>query len=166
MLKIVYYINVIKQIKNFISNKESNSLINFHKENFNLNNTYCKKFRQTEVIECDYILNNPLIKEIHLKLYKFIKSIDTNYTINYFEIVKWLENASQGKHTDYDYHPYTSILYLNDTFEGGETLVKDKIVTPEKCKLISFEGDKLIHSVNEVTKGERYTIPCWYKKIL
>ena len=86
-----------------------------------------------------------------------------DYEINYFEIVKWLQNESQDKHKDFSFHPYTSILYLNDNFKGGETVVDDKVIKPEKCKLISFEGNKIIHGVNTITKGERYTVPCWYK---
>tara|TARA_R110000803_G_scaffold210692_1_gene283263 strand:+ start:1174 stop:1647 length:474 start_codon:yes stop_codon:yes gene_type:complete len=156
---------VVKEIDDFISNKESTSLINFHKENFNLNSSYCKKHRETEVIQCMNILDNILINKLFVKLYKLIKSINTNCTINYFEIVKWSKNEFQDKHIDFDFHPYTSILYLNDNFKGGETVVKNKIINPKKCKLISFEGNKLIHSVNKIIEGERYTVPCWYKKI-
>ena len=42
-------------------------------------------------------------------------------------------------------------------------MVGDEIIKPEKNKLISFEGNKIIHSVNTITEGERYTIPCWYR---
>ena len=38
-----------------------------------------------------------------------------------------------------------------------------KIVELKKCKLIAFNGDKIEHEVNKITKGIRYTIPCWYK---
>ena len=64
---------------------------------------------------------------------------------------------------DFDYHPYTSILYLNDNYTGGETIVDGTTIIPEKNKLIGFEGDKMTHSVNEITEGTSYTIPCWYK---
>ena len=38
-----------------------------------------------------------------------------------------------------------------------------KTISPKKCKLIGFEGNKITHKVNYITKGTRYTIPCWYK---
>jgi len=107
---------------------------------------------------------NSLSKNVYSILNKHIESVDKNYEINYFEIVRWLKNESQDKHKDFVYHPYTSILYLNDNFNGGETVVGDKTIKPEKCKLISFEGSQIIHGVNTITEGERYTIPCWYRR--
>ena len=32
-----------------------------------------------------------------------------------------------------------------------------------KNKLIGFEGVNLTHSVNQITEGTRYTVPCWYR---
>jgi glutaredoxin-related protein len=153
----------MKETHNFISDKESNSLINFHKENFNLNNSYSKKHRETEVLQCAYMPKNSLVENMYSLLDNYIKTINKDYEINYFEIVKWPQNEFQDKHKDYSFHPYTSILYLNDNFNGGETVVDDKIIKPKKCKLISFEGNQIIHGVNTITKGERYTVPCWYK---
>ena len=153
----------MKETHNFISDKKSDSLINFHKENFNLNNSYSKKYRKTEVLQCVHMPKNFLVENIYSLLDNYIKTINKDYEINYFEIVKWLQNESQDKHKDFSFHPYTSILYLNDNFKGGETVVDDKVIKPEKCKLISFEGNKIIHGVNIITKGERYTVPCWYK---
>tara|TARA_R110000772_G_scaffold59194_1_gene134073 strand:+ start:3829 stop:4326 length:498 start_codon:yes stop_codon:yes gene_type:complete len=151
------------EIENFISNKEANYFINFHKKNFNLNNHFCIKHRETEIIQCNLILNNTKIKKMNNLLNKFVKKINKKYEINYFQIVKWPIYGFQPKHVDFDIHPYTSILYLNDDFEGGKTIVEDKIVELKKCKLIAFNGDKIEHEVNKITKGIRYTIPCWYK---
>mgnify|MGYP003112559718 CR=1 FL=1 len=150
----------MKEIKNFISSEESNKLIQFHEKNFNLNNKYCFMHRNTAV------MNHPMFTKftnIAKALTKFIKNINNNYVINYFQIVKWPMEESQGPHLDFDYHPYTSIIYLNDDFEGGETVVLDKTILPEKNKLISFEGNRILHKVNKITKGIRYTVPCWYK---
>ena len=102
--------------------------------------------------ECDHFIR------LHFAL--FVPEI----TRNAFFHVKWNTNQSQGTHQDFDYHPLTSILYLNDDFEGGETFVEDKIIKPKKGLMISFEGDKLKHGVKKIRKGIRYTIPCWYKR--
>ena len=41
--------------------------------------------------------------------------------------------------------------------------MEHKPIIPEKNKLIGFEGNKIIHKVNEIKKGSRYTLPCWYR---
>ena len=150
-------------LKNFISREEADYFINFHKENFNLNYRFCVKHRETDVMQCELLLNDAKIKKMNDMLSNFINKINEKYIINYFQIVKWPTYGYQSEHLDFTIHPYTSILYLNDDFEGGETVVEDEIVKPEKCKLIAFRGDKIKHRVNKITKGIRYTIPCWFK---
>ena len=148
------------EIKNFISNVQSVNLITFHKSHFDLNKENCLTHRNTQVI--DPPVTNQT-EQIYNMLTGFIKTINSNLQINYFQIVKWPTGESQPEHKDFDYHPYTSILYLNDNYTGGETIVDGTTIIPEKNKLIGFEGDKMTHSVNEITEGTRYTIPCWYK---
>ena len=148
------------EIKNFISNVQSDNLITFHKSHFDLNKENCLTHRNTQVIDPPV---TDQTKEIYNMLTGFIKTINSNLQINYFQIVKWPTGESQPEHKDFDYHPYTSILYLNDDYTGGETIVDGTTIIPEKNKLIGFEGDKMTHSVNEITEGTRYTIPCWYK---
>ena len=78
--------------------------------------------------------------------------------INYTEIVRWLEGEQQLVHKDFNYHSYTSILYLNDDYEGGQTKVFDEIVQIKKGTLITFKGADVMHSVLKIKKGERYTM--------
>ena len=148
------------EIKNFISNVQSDNIITFQKSYFDLNKENCFTHRNTQVI--DPPVTNQT-EQIYNMLTGFIKTINSNLQINYFQIVKWPTGESQPEHKDFDYHPYTSILYLNDDYTGGETIVDGTTIIPEKNKLIGFEGDKMTHSVNEITEGTRYTIPCWYK---
>ena len=153
--------NIFKK-ENFLSEKECKSLINFHKNNFNLNNKFSKKHYDTEVLLMYDMQNTSLFKKINNLLNSFIKSRNKKYKINYFELVKWFTNSDQKEHIDLDYHPYTSIIYLNDNYVGGETVVHNKVINPIKGKLVSFEGNKIFHKVNKITKGIRYTLPCWY----
>lgn len=148
-------------IKNFLPERKINNLIDFHKNNFDLRNNISKKHRNTEVLMCSDNLEN--FKDIEIILNNFIKKINKNYVINYFQLVKWPSGEFQQEHFDFEYHPYTTIIYLNDDFEGGETVVGSKTITPEKNKLIGFEGNKIVHKVNKINKGSRYTLPCWYK---
>ena len=153
--------NIFKK-ENFISEKECDSLINFHKNNFNLNNKFSKKHYDTEVLLIYDMQNTSLFKKINNLLNNFIKTHNEKYKINYFELVKWFTGSDQKQHVDLDYHPYTSIIYLNNNYIGGETVVENKVIKPKKGKLISFKGNKIFHKVNKVTKGIRYTLPCWY----
>ena len=68
----------------------------------------------------------------------------------------------QDEHIDFDHHTFTSILYLNDDFEGGQTVVGDKIIKPEKGKIIFFNGNQIKHKVLPIESGTRYTNPTWY----
>ena len=132
----------MKVIENFISSKEADYFINFHKKNFNLNNHFCIKHRETEVIQCGLVSNNAKIKKMNNILNKFVKKINKKYEINYFQIVKWPTYEFQPKHVDFDIHPYTSILYLNDDFEGGETYYEDgTLFSPITGRILYFNGN-------------------------
>ena len=98
----------MKEIKNFISNKQSDSLINFHKKNFNLNNSYSKKHRGTEVLQFMKMPKNSFIDNVYFILNKHIESINKNYEINYFEIVMTV------------FHLY---LYVSHAFGGNVLLL-------------------------------------------
>jgi predicted 2-oxoglutarate/Fe(II)-dependent dioxygenase YbiX len=56
------------------------------------------------------------------------------------------------------------ILYLNDDFEGGETVFENEtIIKPKKGRLLVFSNGIFLHKVNLITKGERYVIAGWFK---
>jgi hypothetical protein len=110
--------------------------------------------------------NEPnFIKKLHAKISHHIQNIDKNAYINYFEIVKWKQGLNMGAHYDFDYHTYTSVIYLNEDYEGGETFVESMKIPPATGKIVTFEGNTLLHGVNKIIKGNRYTVPVWYKSI-
>jgi len=150
----------MKEIENFISNEESDYLMQYHKENFNLNKKSNFMWRGTEVID---IGESSKFKELRNKFNNLVKSEDKDHVVSYFQIVRWPTGEWQPPHLDLYGHTYSSILYLNDDYEGGETVVLNETATPKKNKIIFFRGNRLIHKVNEITKGVRYTVPCWYK---
>lgn len=146
--------------KNFLSQKECEYLINF----FNQNQNNWSSHRCTLLIDLHNFMHVDFMKQLYGKISKHcIDNLDENCYINYHQIVKWGVNCHQPKHLDFDYHQYTSIIYLNDNFIGGETVVGRKIIRPETGKIISFTGNRTIHEVLEVTDGIRYTLPVWYK---
>lgn len=97
--------------------------------------------------------------------------------LEFSNLVYWGENMELDPHADnvfidkpdephYCAHrDYSSILYLNDSFEGGETYFpnQDYTVEPKVGRLIVFpSGPSHVHGVKKVTKGKRYTFATWY----
>ncbi|HHK73917.1 MAG TPA: 2OG-Fe(II) oxygenase, partial [Rhizobiales bacterium] len=91
------------------------------------------------------------------------------------QIVKWPAGFEMPAHAD-NAHPdgsahatpfrdYTSLVYLNDDFEGGEFYFDNQKVQlrPKKGLLVCFTGGmKHFHGVGKVLSGERFTMPAWY----
>ena len=59
---------------------------------------------------------------------------------------------------------FSSLVYLNDDYEGGELFFENEIIKMKALSCIVFESnEKNMHGVLEIKKGKRYTIPSWYK---
>ena len=119
----------------------------------------------SEVSKSDNNIESDFIKLIHARISHHIQNINKHTYINYFEIVKWKQGLNMGAHYDFDYHTYTSVIYLNDDYEGGETFIDDIKIIPTLGKIVTFKGNTSAHGVNKITKGNRYTVPVWYKSI-
>ena len=94
-----------------------------------------------------------------------IKNNNINFTPDWGEIVKWTNNSYQQLHFDdsSDITKNTSITYLNNDYDGGETYFEDgTIIKPKTGRTVIFDGKKYKHGVNKVN-GVRYTLPVWYK---
>lgn len=85
-------------------------------------------------------------------------------------IQKWFVGGFAAPHSDnsdfdgnyngFQRNKCSSLIYLNDDYEGGEIFFpQHKIrIKPKKGQLVAFEGGHYnIHGVTEVTKGVRYT---------
>jgi hypothetical protein len=105
-------------------------------------------------------------------------------------IVLWKPGQHMGRHTDqgdkggqYDFfmRELTTVLYLNDGFEGGETFVRntglndqswkmtpyanegDFVSAPKKGNAIVFYGDdRNAHGVSPLKNGVRTTLSTWF----
>ena len=153
------------EIENFLSGDECNRLIEIHKK---LLMHRGKLHNETEVLNVMYMMaddneDDIFVKYIHGKITDHIKAIDRGSFINFFEVVKWKEGLSMPKHFDFDFHAWTSVIYLNDEYKGGETIVGEKEVVPLKGKIVTFQGVSVLHGVNTILKGDRYTVPVWYR---
>ncbi len=73
-------------------------------------------------------------------------------------------NPDGSPHTS-PWRDFSSIVYLNDDYEGGELYftAKDKVLRPRKGMLVAFSaGYHHEHGVLKVTKGRRLTMPAFY----
>jgi len=83
--------------------------------------------------------------------------------IEYFQVVRREVGNELTEHLDFDDVVYSSIIYLNDTFEGGETRVGETLIKPARGTIIGFEGAEVRHSVLPIAGNHRYAISTWYK---
>ena len=160
----------VYQYKNFLTPLECKYFIEKHSQFFDPS-TDKRTFyhRKTEVMNIFPFSNTHTnftyqAKRLNGRLDSAVKKINRKGFVNYFQIVKWLENSDQKIHLDFKNHYYTSIIYLNDDFEGGETVINKRNIIPKAGLMILFAGNHTLHGVNKVKKGKRYTIPCWYTK--
>jgi predicted 2-oxoglutarate/Fe(II)-dependent dioxygenase YbiX len=141
---------MIVRIDNFINQEQCINLINYF--NNNLNNT--KKYRDTITLSHkDYYIFH--------KLQTLFNFQDFSNTDN-MEIVLWNAGSKMDLHTD-NGDKLSFIIYLNDDYVGGETIIDDITVKPRTGRLILFSNGYYLHKVNEVKTNKRYTLIGWYK---
>ena len=155
----------VVEIENFLSGDECNRLIEIHRKLFVSQGWL---YNETEVFDFMPMLPNHseddvFARCIHGKITEHIKAVNKSSFIDYFQAVKWREGLAMPKHFDRAFQTWTSVIYLNDDYEGGETVVGDKEIVPLKGKIVTFQGPSVLHSVNKVLKGDRYTVPVWYR---
>lgn len=102
--------------------------------------------------------------DVYKKIYDHILAIDQDCSIEYAQIVEWRKYSTMDWHTDKSHREWTSVIYLNDDYTGGETIIEDTKILPETGKIVTFKGNEILHKVNVVTHGIRYTLPVWYTK--
>lgn len=162
-----------QSIDNFLSVQECEMLMSFYHKHFaSLGRNYVDR----NVLDITTAIDNlytdtafndtDILKKITARITKNILNVDDNCFINYHQLVHWPENSYQPRHIDFDYHTYTSIIYLNDDFSGGQTVVGIQKVNPVQGKIITFQGNKIDHEVLPIRKGNRYTLAVWYKTLI
>ncbi len=92
-------------------------------------------------------------------------------------LVRWTEGQSMRAHADnahpdgspndYPWREYSSVLYLNEDYEGGEVYFEGtgQRIKPRTGMLVAFSGGlEHVHGVDEVRRGTRYTMPAWHTR--
>jgi len=154
--------NKIEIVENFLSNDLCENLINYYENNKSLTKTHPvdnnKHLVEIEITEMDKF--NDLFNTINNHVYNL------NCKIDWINIVKWNNDCSQNLHFDTASNEtvYSSIIYLNDEYLGGQTFFQDGlIVRPIKGRALFFNGMCYKHGVLPVKQGPRYTLAAWYK---
>tara|TARA_R110000822_G_scaffold80763_3_gene192319 strand:+ start:914 stop:1432 length:519 start_codon:yes stop_codon:yes gene_type:complete len=165
------------KIHNFIKPYEAEILMRYWDKNQRL----CTDFSPGHAERSLHVVNisNTQIKEI----LKYITSKGCFFVDHFFNtkcypfqdpiLCRWKEGHHMSFHIDQkkdvsdgrkDLMNYSSILYLNDNYEGGELVFKDgERYKPQALDFVMFDsGPKNEHSVDIIKSGFRYTIPLWY----
>jgi len=146
-------------VDNFLTDEECNYLINFYKNNEH----YAKTFRDVFPLSLDQ--QDDRLNFLKNKLNNQALSIN-NSKIDWYEIVKWPKGSYQDLHLDTasSKTSLSSITYLNDNYEGGNTYYEnDLIFKPLKKRSIFFDGNYYKHGVKKVISNTRFVIAGWYK---
>ena len=138
-------------IDDYIDNNTAKNFINLYDDN--LQKTY--KYHDTTPLEIP-LDGFGLIKRIR-------KDFDIKHSLDKLEIVKREKGSHMKNHVD-EGDAIAFILYLNDEFDGGETVFENETtIKPKKGRLLVFSNGIILHKVNLITKGERYALAGWFK---
>ena len=110
-----------------------------------------------------------LDEEVVTRVNSICKNFDSNANLDYVGVVRWPIGTFMKPHVDdNDVHKpdmFAAMLYLNDDFEGGNTVFHDLVVKPEVGKLIIFSNSQYLHYVTKVESDERFVLSFWYNSL-
>ena len=137
----------------FIDSKECQEFIHI------FNQSRPRLFRNTYVLPHK---NIKILKKLN-NYFNFHNFEETNYLKGFnMEIVLWPTASLMDPHHDVG-DKFSFIIYLNNNYEGGETIIDGIEIKPKVGRLIIFSNGFYLHQVNKITKGKRYTLIAWYK---
>jgi len=167
-------------IHDFVHPEDTTSLMEFFDENDHL----CgdgRDFHKDKTIHFDKIPDDKIRNLLSYYARKNVMFIDHCFGTKTKEwqttrICRWVKGQSMYLHVDNqpeynDTMDYSSLVYLNDNYTGGELFFKNEDGTEEVFKMkalscIVFDSGKSNgHGVKKVLGGRRYTIPSWYQNV-
>lgn len=126
----------------------------------------------------DNLLENKLLKNVTNKIIELSNNLNPFKGINYSNVQKYSFNR-YGDGDFLDWHPdnheilngatITFIIQLNEEYEGGEVMyITDGTThtTPKKTGSALIFDSNIVHSVDEVIKGIRYSLNVWPSKTI
>jgi predicted 2-oxoglutarate/Fe(II)-dependent dioxygenase YbiX len=137
---------MIEIYSDFFTNAESDELISYYNIHRNMHIEFRQGVYRFDTIsikdKVSTFLFNDKLKVIDPVKFR-IQSVSPSININ------------DRTHTHVE--AWTSIVFLNDDFEGGELIVDNCIIKPKKNQLILFTGNEP-HMVTPIINGERFTL--------
>lgn len=118
----------------------------------------------------DITLRKKLEAFVHRVIQKSYVEYQEFIFLHFCNIVKWHSGMNMNAHVDngipeLNMRHYTSICYLNDDYDGGETFLPEHKYTcaPKKGKVLIFPSH-YPHGVNLIKNNSRYTLAMWFTK--
>ena len=170
---------LVFRFDNILSSEECLIIENYVKNNINITQNTQSETLPWEENQNIYYHN---VKDSNVKqlinVYRFLTSQLIFSSFNqltlptFTDIVFWQEGKSMPWHVDNGYNKdqylstriFSSILYVNDDFEGGKLFVhtgsSNRYPKLEKGTVIIFPS-YLLHGVDPVTKGTRHSCVTW-----
>ena len=159
-------------IDNFLTVDECDFIASYYKEH--LENHY--EYGNTTYMRLQDIPENDFQARSIIK--KFLRNIEKDFSFlmfNYGQIVHWPMGSFRNLHKGRDIPPsnsvgsgvvdWTGVCYLNDNFDGGQTVIGDDEIEVKKGRLVLFNSKKNIHGVNKVCDDDRYTVIAWFEEM-
>jgi len=119
-----------------------------------------------------------LVREIRKRTVAQIRqhyAIDDEIYGDTLQLVRWRPGDSQRAHADCEepdgrpnatpWRAFASIIYLNDSYEGGGLFFPQRDWKPEiKPRMLAYfpSTNRYLHGVEPISSGVRYTLSCFY----
>ena len=167
--------NNILEIYDFLSVEDRKCLMDYYDRSYKrrlANNS----FWDNRVLQTRRLTNRKVRRVIESIQHRVVVACCKYYNEEYVypshtNVVTWRGGMELKPHIDDVDHlahrDYSSIIYLNDDYEGGYTIFPNQNYDsiPKAGKLIVFpSGISHPHGVTEVTSGVRYTMAMWFTK--
>lgn len=170
-----------KVIQNFLSKEDCRYLINII-ENYSSWESGGNEFWHNRVINYNRMLQFDrdaaiIMLDANIRCGQKIKeeyNLDLPVYSDTLQIVRWFPDMEQPPHADdmsntdiqgFAHRAYGSIIYLNDSYEGGHTYypTQNFDIKPECGSLAIHPGDpEHLHGVTKIKGGMRYTIASFW----
>lgn len=137
-------------VDDYIDNKICEEYIKLYENNINQAYTY----NNTNPLK---LAPNSLSQQIQI-------DFNISSRLDNFEIVKREKGSFMDNHYD-EGDDVAFILYLNDDYLGGHTVIENETsIIPKKGRILVFSNGKLLHKVTEINQGTRYVLAGWFVK--
>lgn len=138
--------DLLKIKLNYRSGSPDNFISEYHSERID------KIIKYTDIFYCDKS-NSKLLEVVN----KFIDPSEDIYSIHW---IKYGIGSRSDRHLDRA-SLNTYIVLLNETFTGGTLVVNGSPVDYLLGDVVSFDGSKEYHQVEEITEGDREVLVVW-----